>query len=41
MNADFKSEIARRGWWASVVFMFIIVLLIIFLSYVQIVEEIF
>jgi uncharacterized transporter YbjL len=39
MNADFKSEIARRGWWASVVFMFIIVLLIIFLSYVQIVEE--
>jgi len=39
MNSDFKSEIARRGWWASVVFMCLIVALIVFLSYVQVVEE--
>jgi hypothetical protein len=32
-------EKARRGWWASVVFMLMIVLLIIFLSYVKIVDE--
>lgn len=30
---------ARRGWWASVVFMLLIVALIVFLSYVKIVEE--
>lgn len=39
MNSDFKSEIAKRGWWASVVFMCLIVALIVFLSYVQVVEE--
>ena len=33
------SEKARRGWWASVVFMFMIVGLIIFLTYVKIVDE--
>ena len=33
------SEKAKRGWWASVVFMLLIVALIIFLSYVKIVEE--
>lgn len=33
------SEKARRGWWASVVFMAIIVALVIFLSYVKVVEE--
>lgn len=32
-------EKAKRGWWASVVFMLLIVLLIVFLSYVKIVEE--
>ena len=32
-------EKARRGWWASVVFMMLIVMLIVFLSYVEIVEE--
>ena len=32
-------EKARRGWWASVVFMLLIVTLIVFLSYVKIVEE--
>ena len=30
---------ARRGWWASVAFMLLIVALIVFLSYVKIVEE--
>jgi uncharacterized transporter YbjL len=34
-----QSEKAKRGWWASVVFMLLIVALIIFLSYVKIVEE--
>lgn len=34
-----QSEKAKRGWWASVVFMCLIVALIIFLSYVQIVEQ--
>ena len=34
-----QGEKAKRGWWASVVFMFLIVALIIFLSYVQIVKE--
>jgi len=34
-----QTEKAKRGWWASVVFMFLIVALIIFLSYVQIVEQ--
>lgn len=32
-------EKARRGWWASVVFMTMIIALIIFLSYVKIQEE--
>ncbi len=32
-------EKAKRGWWASVVFMLLIVGLIIFLTYVKIVEE--
>ena len=32
-------EKAKRGWWASVVFMLLIVVLIVFLSYVKIVEE--
>ena len=31
-----QSEKAKRGWWASVVFMFLIVGLIIFLTYVKI-----
>lgn len=34
-----QTEKAKRGWWASVVFMFVILALIIFLSYVKIVEE--
>lgn len=34
-----QSDKARRGWWASVVFMFIIIALVVFLSYVKIVEE--
>jgi len=32
-------EKARRGWWASVAFMIMIIALIIFLSYVKIQEE--
>lgn len=32
-------EKAKRGWWASVVFMIMIVALIIFLTYVKIQEE--
>ena len=32
-------EKARRGWWASVVFMLLVVGLIVFLTYVKIVEE--
>lgn len=32
-------EKARRGWWASVVFMLLICGLIIFLTYVKIVDE--
>ena len=32
-------EKAKRGWWASVVFMLLIVGLIIFLTYVKIVDE--
>lgn len=40
MGAAFsKIEKARRGWWASVVFMLLIVGLIIFLTYVKIVDE--
>ena len=39
MNESDLSEKAKRGWWASVVFMLLIVALIIFLSYVKIVEE--
>jgi energy-converting hydrogenase Eha subunit A len=45
-NEDKKSskqftqvEKAKRGWWASVVFMLLIVALIIFLTYVKIQEE--
>jgi hypothetical protein len=38
INEDL-SEKAKRGWWASVVFMLLIVALVIFLSYVKIVEE--
>lgn len=34
-----QTEKAKRGWWASVVFMLLIVVLIVFLSYVKIVEE--
>lgn len=34
-----QGEKAKRGWWASVVFMLLIVALIVFLSYVQIVKE--
>ena len=34
-----QTEKAKRGWWASVVFMMLIVGLIIFLTYVKIVEE--
>ena len=34
-----QSEKAKRGWWASVVFMLLIVGLIIFLTYVKIVDE--
>jgi uncharacterized transporter YbjL len=34
-----QSEKAKRGWWASVVFMLLIVALIVFLSYVKIVDE--
>jgi len=34
-----QTEKAKRGWWASVVFMLLIVGLIIFLTYVKIVEE--
>lgn len=34
-----QSDKARRGWWASVVFMLIIIALVVFLSYVKIVEE--
>ena len=32
-------EKARRGWWASVVFMLLVVGLIVFLTYVKIVDE--
>ena len=32
-------EKARRGWWASIAFMILIVLLVVFLSYVEIVEK--
>lgn len=40
MGKSFNSiEKAKRGWWASVVFMLLIVGLIIFLTYVKIVEE--
>ncbi len=34
-----KLERARRGWWASVVFMLLIVSLIVFLTYQKIVDE--
>jgi len=33
------TEKAKRGWWAAVVFMLLIVALIIFLTYVKIVDE--
>lgn len=38
-ETDDLSEKAKRGWWASVAFMLLIVALVIFLSYVKIVEE--
>ena len=39
-NKTFTSgDRAKRGWWASVVFMMLVVGLIIFLTYVKIVEE--
>lgn len=39
-NEEKREEIqARRGWWASVVFMLLIVGLIVFLSFVEIVEK--
>lgn len=34
-----QSEKAKRGWWAAVTFMLLIVALIIFLTYVKIVDE--
>lgn len=34
-----SSEKAKRGWWAAVTFMLLIVALIIFLTYVKIVDE--
>jgi len=34
-----QTDKAKRGWWASVVFMLLIVALIVFLSYVKVVEE--
>ena len=34
-----QTEKAKRGWWASVTFMLLIVALIIFLTYVKIQEE--
>ena len=34
-----QTERARRGWWASIVFMLLIVALVIFLTKVKIVEE--
>tara|TARA_B100000214_G_scaffold204618_1_gene148360 strand:+ start:101 stop:577 length:477 start_codon:yes stop_codon:yes gene_type:complete len=34
-----QSEKAKRGWWASVVFMLLICVLIVFLAYTKIVEE--
>lgn len=38
-NTNPQSEKAKRGWWASVIFMLLVVCLIVFLSYVKIVEE--
>lgn len=39
-NEEKREELqARRGWWASVVFMLLIVGLIVFLSFVEIVEK--
>ncbi|MEC8306725.1 MAG: hypothetical protein VXZ72_02570 [Chlamydiota bacterium] len=38
-NKNGLTEKAKRGWWASVVFMLLIVGLIIFLTYVKIVDE--
>jgi len=34
-----RDEKARRGWWFSVVFLLIVVCLILFLTYVKIVDE--
>jgi len=39
LKAITQFEKARRGWWASVAFMILIVALIVFLSYVEIVEK--
>jgi len=39
-NKNFsQSEKAKRGWWASIVFLLLIVVLVVFLSYVKVVEE--
>jgi hypothetical protein len=34
-----KDNRAKRGWWFSVMFMLIVILLILFLTYVKIVDE--
>jgi len=34
-----KDSRAKRGWWFSVMFMLIVILLILFLTYVKIVDE--
>lgn len=39
-NLDSKEDIkVKRGWWFSVFFLILVVLLIVFLSYVKIVDE--
>tara|TARA_B100001094_G_C17700752_1_gene562557 strand:- start:98 stop:571 length:474 start_codon:yes stop_codon:yes gene_type:complete len=40
-NIEIKSKDnrAKRGWWFSVMFMLIVILLILFLTYVKIVDE--
>jgi len=39
-SREITSEIkAKRGWWFSVCFMFLVVGLILFLTYVEIVEK--
>ena len=37
---EFSKDVkARRGWWFSVMFLVLIVVLILFLTYVKIVDE--